>query len=90
MKGGEAALSVLIIIFSLTACVSGHVPEIKGGNEGIENAVYLDDPFKSWAFYGTFEIPDRFHTMNFTLKKGKGYGFQYLHPKKILSILKLY
>ena len=82
MKGVGAALAVLLIIFSLTACVSGHVPGITGGDEGIDNAFHVDDPLKSWAFYGTFANAGSVSYYEFHLEKGDRLWFSLFTPEK--------
>ncbi|MDD3069440.1 MAG: hypothetical protein PHR89_04530, partial [Bacilli bacterium] len=54
MKRLEAAFAVILILLSLTAGVSAHSPVLTGENQGIDHAFSVQDPFKSWAFYGTF------------------------------------
>ncbi|HJJ30221.1 MAG TPA: hypothetical protein VJ857_00060 [Methanocorpusculum sp.] len=70
MKKAQAALAVLMIVLSLSVCVSAHVPQMIEGNDGIENAVHIDDPLKSWAYYSTFQTSDSVSYFQFHLEKG--------------------
>ena len=82
MKWIEAAFAVLLIIFSLTTCVSAHSPVISGGNGGIDTAVHIDDPLKSWAFYGTFADAGSVSYYEFDLEKGDRLWFSVFTPEK--------
>ncbi len=82
MKWIEAAFAVLLIIFSLTVCVSAHAPVITVGDEGIDNAVHIDDPLKSWAFYGTFENAGSVSYYEFYLETGDRLWFSVFTPQK--------
>ncbi len=82
MNRVEAAFAVILIILSLTACVSGHSPILTGGNEGIENAVLIDDPLKSWALYGTFPDAGSVSYYAFSLEKGDRLWFSVFTPEK--------
>jgi hypothetical protein len=81
MNRVEAAFAVILIILSLTACVSGHSPILTGGNEGIENAVHIDDPLKSWALYGTFPDAGSVSYYAFSLEKGDRLWFSVFTPE---------
>jgi len=80
MRKVEAALAVLLIILSLTSCAAAHVPQITGANEGIQNAVHIDDPYKSWAFYGTFQNAGSVAYYQFSLETGDRLWFSVFTP----------
>ncbi|ABN07849.1 hypothetical protein Mlab_1688 [Methanocorpusculum labreanum Z] len=80
MRKREAALAVLLIILSLTSCAAAHVPQIVGADEGIQNAVHIDDPYKSWAIYGTFPAAGSVTYYQFTLETGDRLWFSVFTP----------
>jgi len=80
VKRWEAAFAVILILLSFTAGVSGHVPQITGADEGIQNAVHIDDPYKSWAFYGTFPNAGSVAYYQFTLETGDRLWFSVFTP----------
>jgi len=82
MRKGAAALAVILIILSLASCAAAHVPQITGANEGIQNAVHIDDPYKSWAFYGTFQNAGSIAYYQFTLETGDRLWFSVFTPQK--------
>ena len=82
MKRLEAAFAVILILLSLTAGVSAHSPVMTGENDGIEHALYVQDPFKSWAFYGTFPDAGSVSYYQFDLVKGDRVWFSVFTPKQ--------
>ena len=82
MKWIEAAFAVLLIIFSLTVCVSAHSPVLTVGDSGIDDAIHIDDPFKSWAYYGTFADAGSVSYYEFDLESGDRLWFSVFTPQK--------
>lgn len=81
MKRLQAAFVVLLILLSLAAGVSAHSPVLIGENKGIEHALYVQDPFKSWAFYGTFPAAGSVSYYQFDLVKGDRVWFSVFTPE---------
>ena len=82
MKRLEAAFAVILILLSLTAGVSAHSPVLTGENQGIDHAFYVQDPFKSWAFYGTFPDAGSVSYYTFDLQQGDRVWFSVFTPKR--------
>ncbi|RBQ25590.1 MAG: hypothetical protein ALMCE001_01350 [Methanocorpusculum sp. MCE] len=81
MRKGAAALAVILIILSLASCAAAHAPQIPGANEGIQNAVHIDDPLKSRALYGTFPNAGSVAYYQFTLETGDRLWFSVFTPE---------
>jgi len=80
MRKGAATLAVILIILSLASCAAAHAPQIPATNEGIQNAVHIDDPLKSWAIYGTFPNAGSVTYYEFTLERGDRLWFSVFTP----------
>lgn len=80
MRKGAAALAVILIVLSLASCAAAHAPQIIGADEGIQNAVHIDDPLKSWALYGTFPNAGSVAYYQFTLETGDRLWFSVFTP----------
>lgn len=82
MKRLEAAFAVILILLSLTAGVSAHSPVLTGENQGIDHAFSVQDPFKSWAFYGTFPDAGSVSYYTFDLQQGDRVWFSVFTPTR--------
>lgn len=82
MKRREAAFAVILILLSLTAGVSAHSPVLTGENQGIDHAFSVQDPFKSWAFYGTFPDGGSVSYYTFDLQQGDRVWFSVFTPTR--------
>lgn len=82
MKRLEAAFAVILILLSLTAGVSAHSPVLTGENQGIDHAFSVQDPFKSWAFYGTFPDGGSVSYYTFDLQQGDRVWFSVFTPTR--------
>ena len=82
MKRLEAAFAIILILLSLTAGVSAHSPVLTGENQGIDHAFSVQDPFKSWAFYGTFPDAGSVSYYTFDLQQGDRVWGSVFTPKR--------
>ncbi len=62
--------AVLLVMLSFAFPASAHVPLMAGENDNISSAMYISDPGKSWAVYGSLE-KDQVHYYSLDLEEGE-------------------
>jgi hypothetical protein len=74
-----AVISVILMtMLSFSFSAQAHVPLVASGNDNISSAIYVSDPGKSWAIYGSLDA-----------QKSQYYSFDLVEGERIyLSLLK--
>ncbi len=60
----------MILTVFLWPAAAGHVPGFPGNKHGFDEAIHVDDPAKSWAFYG--ELHEEMEAQYYRLDVGAG------------------
>ncbi|NLT36935.1 MAG: hypothetical protein GXX95_02090 [Methanomassiliicoccus sp.] len=70
----------LMLLMSLPY-VAAHSPVFSGGNDGLDRAMEVDDPTKSWAIYNTLPEGGMAHYYRLEMKQGEGIVLSLISPQ---------
>lgn len=72
----------LIILLIFLTLADAHVPIIVEGNKDLENAIYIEDPLKSWAVYDRLPGGGIIHYYRFNMMQGQSLHLSLFVPGK--------